>query len=78
MKRMLSLSSLLMIGILCVASLAVAGPLETCVQAALKGPEKKRVKVLEHHWNCKPIDSLALQGNKYQVFGRGSCWIPGS
>jgi hypothetical protein len=70
MERILGLPSLLMISIVCLASVAVAQSLETCVQAALKGPEIKRIKVLDHEFNCKPIEILRLDSDKLNVAGQ--------
>jgi hypothetical protein len=77
MTRVLLLLSLFVISLLCFTSLAAAGPLETCVQAALKGPEKKKVKVLGYHFNCKPVDILRLEGGKLKVAGQLSHHLTG-
>jgi hypothetical protein len=52
------------------APVAMAGPLETCVNAAIRGPEKRFQKVHEHEFHCKPVQSVALQGGAKKVSGQ--------
>ncbi len=51
MKKILSILTLCFL----VAS-AHAGPMEDAMKAALKGPEKKKLKVFDHHFNVKPVE----------------------
>ncbi|MED3261725.1 methyltransferase [Bacillus thuringiensis] len=44
--------------------------LETAVQAALYGPEVKKIKVFEHEFNVKPIEVVDLGGGKKYVKGQ--------
>ncbi len=51
MKTMLS------IFLLCVLNgLVSAGPMEDAMNAALTGPEKKKLKVFDHEFNVKPVE----------------------
>ena len=44
--------------------------LETAVNAALNGPEVKKIKVFEHEFNVKPIEVVNLGGGKTYVKGQ--------
>ncbi|WP_002151134.1 hypothetical protein [Bacillus cereus] len=44
--------------------------LETAVNAALNGPEVKKIKVFEHEFNVKPIEVVNLAGGKKYVKGQ--------
>jgi hypothetical protein len=35
---------------------AAAGPLEEAMRAAMRGPEKKKLKIFDHHFNVKPVE----------------------
>lgn len=42
---------------LCLSAIsAYAGPMEDAVKAAIEGPEKKKLKVFDHHFNVKPVE----------------------
>ena len=62
MKKLLSIMTLLMVIV------AQAGPMENAMDAALKGPEKKKLKVFDHHFNVKPIE-INRQGGRIIVNG---------
>ncbi|MDR4210561.1 methyltransferase, partial [Bacillus thuringiensis] len=44
--------------------------LETAVQAALNGPEVKKIKVFEHEFNVKEIEVVNLGAGKKYVKGQ--------
>jgi hypothetical protein len=49
-------------------SIAHAGPMDDAMTAALKGPEKKKLKVYDHHFNVKPVE-IKREGSKIIVSG---------
>ena len=53
-------------------------PIQTALQAALEGPETKRLKVYGHHWNVKPAH-VRREGSRVVVEGQISHnveWTP--
>jgi hypothetical protein len=61
------------------ASVAMADPLETCVKAAIRGPEKKFQRVHGHEFHCKPVQSVSLPGGAKKISGQLShhlTWRP--
>jgi hypothetical protein len=56
--------------------------LDAAIHAALKGPEKKKIKVARHEWNVKKID-ITRDGGVLVVDGRSGhhishhrAWVP--
>lgn len=42
--------------VLTAASVAYAGPMEDAMQAALRGPERKKLKIFDHEFNVKRVE----------------------
>lgn len=54
---------------------AHAGPMESAMKAALKGPERKKLKVFDHRFNVKPVESVR-DGARIIVNGHISHHLP--
>jgi hypothetical protein len=55
-----------------------AGPVEVALEAALHGPEKKRLRIFRHHFNVKPVE-ISSEGERTTIFGQLShhlSWRP--
>lgn len=46
-----------------------AGPVEQALQAALHGPEKKKLKIFGHHFNVKKVERFR-QGSQTLIYGQ--------
>ncbi len=55
-----------------------AGPFEDAMNAALKGPEQKKIKIFDHYFNVKPVEILR-EGSTATIVGHIShhlSWRP--
>jgi hypothetical protein len=52
-------------------SVMAGGPLGNCIQGAIKGPERKFLKIFDHEFHCKPLEKRS-EGNTVRVDGHVS------
>jgi hypothetical protein len=68
MKKILILSGLA--ATLALSASVAMADLNTCVEAAMRGPGKKFVKVKGHDFHCKRVEVVPLGGGAFKVIGR--------
>ena len=55
--------------LLCFAvTIAYAAPMDDAIKAAIDGPQKKKLKVFDHHFNIKPVE-IKRDGDRITVNG---------
>jgi len=68
-RRLYRMVICIMVGLCVLATTVAAGPVEEALEAALHGPEKKKLKIFGHHFNVKPIE-ISVGGETTTIFGQ--------